>query len=215
MSLTIQPRIRTAEMGAVPLQNHGTGRKKLPFLRLVENTFAALNDARLISDITDGNEGAFAELVKRHNARFFQLAYRQLQNREQAEDVVQEAFLKIWENPHYFCPERGAAFTTWFTRVVINLCLDVQRRKPFQALPENLAVPATQEEVVQQTDTQRALEGAIAALPERQRLAINLCFMNGLSNRDAASVMGLHIKALESLLMRAKKTLQDRLCFLL
>jgi RNA polymerase sigma-70 factor, ECF subfamily len=67
------------------------------------------------------------------------------------------------------------------------------------------------DEAMQRKQQQNALEGAIASLPERQRTAINLCYDEGLSNQDAADVMAINLKALQSLVMRAKTSLKERL----
>lgn len=213
--MSFLPRLIIADDSAVPLSNAGATRKSHPFLRLVENALSAASDARLLSSISDGDHKAFAELVQRHSTRFYHLAYRAVQSREVAEDIVQDAFLKIWENPHAFCPERGTAFTTWFYRVILNGCLDWQRRKPFAILPDDLGIPPEQDGVVQQAFEKEAIAEAIAQLPNRQQMAIQLCFVEGLSNQEAARIMGLHLKALQSLLMRAKKALQDKLRYLL
>jgi len=172
------------------------------------------NDHELLALIRDGNSQAFALLVERHMDRFYRLAYRYLQNKEAAEDVVQDAFLKLWENPALWQPERNSKFTTWFYRVVVNLCLDSRKRKKPAPLDDEAAViderqPADERMI--RLQEQKALEEAIGALPNRQRTALNLCFDKGLTNQEAAEVMGLKLKALQSLIMRAKTTLKERL----
>lgn len=172
------------------------------------------DDHELLRLIQEGNSQAFALLVERHTDRFYRLAYRYLQNREAAEDTVQDAFLKLWENPALWQPERNSRFTTWFYRVVINLCLDARRRKTPLPLEDEAAVPDERqpaEEKMIREEEQEALERAIGTLPERQRTALNLCFDEGLTNQQAAEVMGLKLKALQSLIMRAKTTLKERM----
>jgi RNA polymerase sigma-70 factor (ECF subfamily) len=172
------------------------------------------NDQELLALIQDGNGHAFATLVQRHTERFYRLAYRYLQNKAAAEDVVQDAFLKLWENPMIWQPQRNSKFTTWFYRVVVNLCLDVRKRKETVALDEENPLVDDREpvdEAMVRIEEQRALEREIAALPERQRTALNLCFDEGLSNQEAAEVMGVKLKALQSLIMRAKTTLKERM----
>lgn len=176
------------------------------------------DDHELLALIKDGSGQAFAVLVERHTERFYRLAYRYLQHKEAAEDVVQDAFLKLWENPVLWQPERNSKFTTWFYRVVVNLCLDLRKKKGAVALDEELPL-ADEREPVDETmiraQEQRILEKQIAALPERQRMALNLCFDEGLSNQEAAEIMGLNLKALQSLIMRAKTTLKERMKALL
>jgi RNA polymerase sigma-70 factor, ECF subfamily len=172
------------------------------------------DDHELLALIQDGNGQAFATLVERHTERFYRLAYRYLQSKAAAEDVVQDAFVKLWENPTIWEPERNSRFTTWFYRVVVNLCLDSQKRKKPVALDEEIPLIDDREpvdETMIRIQEQKALEKEIAALPERQRTALNLCFDQGLSNQEAAAVMGVKLKALQSLIMRAKTTLKERM----
>jgi RNA polymerase sigma-70 factor (ECF subfamily) len=172
------------------------------------------DDHELLALIQDGSSQAFALLVERHTERFYRLAYRYVQSKEAAEDMVQDAFLKLWEDPHRWQADKNTKFTTWFYRVVVNLCLDWQKKKQPLELNEDMPIIDEREsadEAMQRKQQQIALEGAISALPERQRTAINLCYDEGLSNQDAADVMAINLKALQSLVMRAKTTLKERL----
>jgi RNA polymerase sigma-70 factor (ECF subfamily) len=173
------------------------------------------DDEELLAIIQDGSQQAFSVLVQRHTERFYRLAYRYLQSKEAAEDVVQDAFVKLWEDPGRWQAERNNKFTTWFYRVVVNLCLDWQKKKkPLELGDQEVSVADDRETpdiAILQAEKQNILEKEIAALPERQRTALNLCFDEGLSNQEAAEVMGLKLKALQSLVMRAKTTLKDRL----
>jgi len=172
------------------------------------------DDNELLALVQGGSHPAFAALVERHTERFYRLAFRYLQNREAAEDVVQDALLKLWEDPGKWQPDKNTKFTTWFYRVVVNLCLDRQKRKRPLELNEEMPLIDDRESADQmmlRREEQRILEQEIAALPERQRTALNLCFDEGISNQDAAEVMGINLKALQSLLMRAKSTLKDRM----
>ncbi|HXV84541.1 MAG TPA: sigma-70 family RNA polymerase sigma factor [Candidatus Binatia bacterium] len=172
------------------------------------------DDQDLLALIQDGSHQAFAELVERHTQRFYRLAYRYMQTKETAEDIVQDAFLRLWENPASFRPDRSSKFTTWFYRIVVNLCLDWQKKK--RAIPLDEAMPLvdeqeTADEAMIRIQGQKLLEKEIAALPERQRTALNLCFDEGLTNQEAAEVMKVNLKALQSLIMRAKTTLKQRM----
>lgn len=176
--------------------------------------WADKEDHELLALIQDGNGQAFAVLVERHTQRFYRLAYRYLQNKEAAEDVVQDAFIKLWENPSLWQSQRSSKFTTWFYRIVVNLCLDLcKRKKPVPLEDESSLIDEREpvDEIMIRLQEQQALEKEIAALPERQRTALNLCFDEGLSNQEAADVMGLNLKALQSLIMRAKTTLKERM----
>ncbi len=97
---------------------------------------------------------------------------------------------------------------------MVNLCLDWQKRKRPLALRDDIPLIDDRESADRaliHRQEQRVLEQEIAALPERQRTALNLCFDEGLSNQDAADAMGVNWKALQSLIMRAKTTLKERM----
>jgi RNA polymerase sigma-70 factor (ECF subfamily) len=176
--------------------------------------WAEKDDQELLGSIQDGNHSAFAELVGRHTERFYRLAYRYVQSKETAEDIVQEAFLKLWEDPGRWQPARNTKFSTWFYRVVVNLCLDMQKKKRPVELDEDMPLLDEREaadEAMIRAEQERILEKEIGALPERQRTALNLCFDAGLSNQEAAEVMGINLKALQSLIMRAKTALKERM----
>jgi RNA polymerase sigma-70 factor (ECF subfamily) len=172
------------------------------------------SDEELLGLIFDGSRDAFGVLVRRHTDRFYRLAYRYVQSRETAEDIVQDAFLKLWEDPGKWQAGKKTKFTTWFYRVVVNLCLDWQKKKRPVTSDINEELPderQTPDEALIGAQEQKELEKQIASLPERQRTALNLCFGAGLSNQEAADVMGLRLKALQSLIMRAKQTLKERM----
>lgn len=165
--------------------------------------------------IQNGDHQAFSILVHRHTDKFFGTAYRLCQHVQEAEDIVQEAFIKLWQAPDKYDSNRGAKFTTWFYRVVSNLALDtLRKRKPAkgsEVLDRLVEQGDSQEQSLQNLEEQELLEQAIEALPERQKLALNLCVYDGLSQKDAAEVMEINVKALESLLSRAKSGLRDTL----
>lgn len=170
-----------------------------------------LDDESLISQIQEGNQVAFATLVNRHSNRFYRIAYRLVSSKDDAEDIVQDAFLKLWNRPNLWDPSKGTKFTTWFYRVVINLCLDHRKKKKLVNLSEGIELADEKpgaDVLLDVHQKQALLERLICELPERQQLAINLCFYEGLSNNEAAQIIGVRVKALQSLIMRAKTTLK-------
>jgi RNA polymerase sigma-70 factor (ECF subfamily) len=173
------------------------------------------SDELLMARIARGDHGAFATLVRRHTDKFYATAYRICGRRDEAEDILQDAFLKLWDRPGLYDESRGAKFTTWFYRVVTNQALDRMRKvKPMQggdALDSLSDHAPRQDDALAASEEQKAVETAIQSLPERQKTALNLCFYEGLSNKEAADIMGVGIKALESLLIRAKTGLRDEL----
>lgn len=169
-------------------------------------------DEELMVLIQGHNHEAFSELVTRHTDRFYALAYRTLFNQSDAEDIVQESFLKLWRKPTLWQPKRGSKFTTWFYRLIVNACYDLNKKKSSQEISlidekdgQNYELVTEDDESSQQiTD----IETALKELPERQRMALNLCFYEELSNSEAASIMGIRLKALQSLIMRGKASLK-------
>lgn len=170
------------------------------------------NDHALIAQIQQGSHPAFAELVTRHTKQFYQLAYRLLNHQATAEDVVQEAFLKLWQHPNRFDLEKKNQFTTWFYQVVINLCKDKMKKKTEILDNESIALTkTTQEKQFLAEEQHQLLEQAIHALPARQKVALTLCIYQGMSNQEAADIMNINLKALQSLLVRAKQKLKQQL----
>ncbi len=173
------------------------------------------SDESLMVRVQSGDHQAFSILVQRHTQRFYACAFRLCGQVEMSEDIVQEAFLKLWARPEIWKSNKGAKFTTWFYRVVTNLTLDTLRRKKPQSGSETLDYLADDsagaDEALIVSEEQLVLEEALQTLPERQMLALNLCFYEGLSNKEAAEIMEVGVKGLESLLMRAKSGLRDEL----
>jgi RNA polymerase sigma-70 factor (ECF subfamily) len=179
----------------------------------MDNTFAQQDDELLIRQIQEGRHEAFAEVVNRHSKRFYAIAYRIVFDKNDAEDIVQEAFLRLWEKRLSWDQRKEAKFTTWFYTVVVNLSLDHNRKKKPEPLSEDMQIEdrqKRQEEMLQDKQQKELLDDSLKALPERQQLALNLCFYEGLSNQEAAEIMGVNLKALQSLLMRAKMTLKEK-----
>lgn len=176
-------------------------------------TTIGADDDSLLAAIAAGDATAFSELMKRHGERAFSLAFRITGRRGDAEDVVQDAFVQVWTRARDWQSGR-AKFSTWLYRVVVNRCLDL-KRKPVSANIEAVEEPmdpgANALEMIEKSQQQRALEQAIAALPERQRAAIALTYTTGLKNAAAAAAMDMSVKAFEALLVRAKRSLRAQL----
>ena len=177
-------------------------------------TFEELSDESLMERIQQRDHRAFSHLVERRNGMFYAAAYRMVMNKEEAEDIVQEAFLRLWSKPKSWKTGKGAKFTTWFYRIVMNISIDYMRKSAKQVsepVEEVVSEAMTQEQNVIEEQEQKALDGALKNLPEKQLMALNLCFYEGLSNKEAANIMDVNVKALESLLMRAKASIKNNL----
>jgi RNA polymerase sigma-70 factor, ECF subfamily len=157
---------------------------------------------------------AFAVLVRRHADRFRQIAFRHIGIREEAEDIVQQAFLKLWDRPALWNTGHKAHFTTWFYRVVVNACMDYHRRQRTVPIAEGQEFEdhaLRQDETAELQERQAFVEQAFRSLPRDMQLSLNLSFYDPIPNKDAAAIMGMSLKAFQSLLMRAKRTLQQKL----
>jgi len=173
------------------------------------------DDDRLVARIADGDRRAFAEVMERHVDRVLGLARRVLQSEADAEEVTQEVFLTVWQKAETWRPGR-ARFSTWLYRVTLNRCLNRKARVQQRYLP--LAPeydppdpgPRADERLLAQ-EQQQQVEAAIADLPEKQRMAISLTYVTGVGNAEAAAAMEISVKAVEALLVRARRSLRQRL----
>jgi len=182
-----------------------------------------LDDA-LMARAGRGDKSAFAVLVRRHLARATAIAQRILGNRSDAEEVVQEAFLRCWQKAPDWQPAESpgsaakagerAQFATWLYRVLNNLCLDRRRRPQPVELEAAGEIADTRDDGFAQTERgeigKRVAE-AMAKLPDRQRAALALCYYEDLGNIEAAAALDISIGALESLLVRGRRALRDSL----
>jgi RNA polymerase sigma-70 factor, ECF subfamily len=181
-------------------------------LRLDRDRMAEASDEDLMVAIAKGDEPAFRILMRRYLPRALGLARRIMGNDADAEEVVQEALLRLWINAPRWRP--AAAFRTWFYRVVVNLCLNRKRRAPFAALedvdePIDPGSDASME--LEAREAEAMLAAAIADLPERQRAAIVLTYHEGLPNAETAAVLGTSVSGVETLLVRARRSLRNAL----
>ena len=172
-----------------------------------------LEDAALLAGAADGNEAAFRSLVDRQLPGVLALARRMLRNEAEAEDVAQEALLKLWRSRDAL--EVGPyGLKPWLRRVVSNLCIDKMRSSQRLTVTDDVpeqAEPAEQLAQLEAQDASRRVEGAIKVLPDRQRTALTLFHYEGLSQIEVGRIMGVSDEAVESLLARARRTLKAAL----
>jgi len=186
-----------------------------PF-NITHNVDEANDDAKLMQRIAAGDQRAFRDLMQRHLSRTVRLAARILGSTGAAEDVAQEAFVRVWKHAGSWedPKQAGAKFTTWLYRIVLNLCIDEKRKRSFtdiDAIPECADETPDAEQDMQRREKSQRVKAALAELPERQRAAFVLCFYEDYSNKDAADMLGISVKAIESLLVRARRSLRDLL----
>lgn len=170
-----------------------------------------LSDHDLMARVAGGDQQAFRALARRHAGPAHRLARRIVGSDAQAEDIVQDALLRVWTNAVRWRPQ--AAFRTWLYRVVVNLCLNAKRRPadlPLSAAGDP-ADPEDAGAALERRERDHAVAAAVDALPARQRAAIVLTYQEGLSNAEAAAVLDASVSGLEALLVRARRTLRAAL----
>jgi RNA polymerase sigma-70 factor (ECF subfamily) len=173
-------------------------------------------DVELLARIGNNEPAAINEMVTRKLPRLLALASRILGDADEARDVAQESFLRIWRQAASW-RSGEARFDTWLHRVVLNLCHDHLRRRKERPLNDEEAMsevvdtaPAPDEQLEAAARSEH-MAAALASLPERQREAIVLQYYQELSNIDAAALMNISVEALESLLSRARRNLRSYL----
>ncbi len=167
------------------------------------------SDDALLALYATGDREAARLLGLRFTPIALRVAQRMLKDPAEAEDVAQEAMLRLWRMAPGWQP--GAAkVSTWLYRVVANLCTDRLRKRrtvPLDGVPEpEDGVPGVAERMIE-ADRAAALQEALAALPVRQRQAVILRHLEGVSNPEIAEVMEIGVEAVESLVARGKRGL--------
>ncbi|MGI9384383.1 MAG: RNA polymerase sigma factor [Methyloligellaceae bacterium] len=169
-------------------------------------------DDALMARVAAGDARAFSELVDAQLDRVLAAARRVLGSDTEAEDVAQEAFLRLWRNADRWQPGR-AKVSTWLYRVAVNLSIDRLRgrKETTTSEPPDSAVPPRQQRSVEEEDLKARMDHALQDLPERQRLALVLFHYEGLSMAEVADLLEASVEAVESLLARARRTLKTKL----
>ena len=174
-------------------------------------------DEELIVQVARGDIRAFEILVRRYQKPALRAAQRFVFDRQEAEDLAQEAFLTIFRKAGKY--ESKASFKTWFFTILLNLCRNATKKKK----PVYLDFDSPESELLGNQDPagqfdrqqlQQVLAKAIFKLPENQRAAFILCHYENFSYAEAARSLGVSVKAVESLLVRAKRQLREELDWL-
>ncbi|RTL69969.1 MAG: sigma-70 family RNA polymerase sigma factor [Hyphomicrobiales bacterium] len=171
------------------------------------------DEAALLARIAEGEADAFRLIVDRHLPALLGIARRMLRDEAEAEDLAQEALLRLWRNAGNL--EIGAGgVRPWLRRVVSNLCIDrvraAKNTSVVDTLPE-VPAPATQVRHLAEQDLAQRVDAVLKSLPERQRLALTLFHYEGMSQIEVGEVLGVSDEAVESLLARARRTLKAAL----
>lgn len=176
-------------------------------------TAVGADERALVAGIAAGRTDNFRALVDRHLLGVTALARRMLRDDAEAEDVAQEAFLRLWRSGSSL--EIGVSgVKPWLRRVVSNLCIDRIRTGARQVVTDEVpeqAEDATQLYRLESKDLGERVDRALKSLPERQRLALTLFHYEGMSQAEVAAEMEITDEAVESLLARARRTLKAEL----
>lgn len=179
----------------------------------------SVDDRALVGRAQRGDQEAFAELVTRHQRYVYNLAYRLLQDADEAEDLAQESFLRAWRGLGSFRGE--AQFTTWLYRIVTNLCYNRLTGLRHQLLHvgvddvnlSTLALPSSEDPsaIVEAAEQRAFLHRQIAALPAKYRLVITLFYLQEFSYQEIAQVLDLPLGTVKTHLFRARERLKRQI----
>ena len=183
------------------------------------------NDGAAVARVLAGDQASFRVLVERHSHGLFRLAYRMTGNEQDAEDVVQETFLRSYRALHTF--EARANFRTWLHRVAVNCALDYLRRvkrreedsyapdpaqeeeeAPLNSIPSNTPTP---ERLLLSVEVKNKLEGAMAELSDRERAAFVMRHFDGSSIEEIGKALGLRDTSAKNTVFRAVRKLREAL----
>ena len=170
--------------------------------------------AALMTEIARGDRRALGQLITMHGRRLTMLATRYLRREDDAEEVVQDVFVRAWRHAGRYDPAK-AKVSTWLYRIAVNLCIDRQRKQAFLwfvGLDDDAPqVPDPQPTVADRMVSAQQLAQVRAAmddLPNRQRMALLLSAVAEMDNTETAEAMGISVGAVEQLLVRARRTLR-------
>ncbi|WP_457551505.1 RNA polymerase sigma factor [Desulfobacula sp.] len=186
-----------------------------------------VTNANLMARIKKGDRDAFATLVQSHQTSVLNFIWHFMGDRSEAEDLAQEAFLRVWKSAPTYKPQ--AKFSTWLYRIITNLCINRHRALKIRNLftislspkdkpdmtdvleSEPGANPVTPESRLLEAEQYQKLFNALDTLPPAQKLAIVLKINQGLSYSEISQILGRSVSAVDALLIRAKKNLQKKL----
>ncbi|HEV2045754.1 MAG TPA: sigma-70 family RNA polymerase sigma factor [Chthoniobacterales bacterium] len=178
-------------------------------------------DVRLMDLIGHGDTAALEELIQRHQTLVAGTVARMLGSTSEVEDIAQQVFIRVWKSAGRYVPR--AKFTTWLLKITRNLVFNELRRTkrhanvPLQTDPQSEEMPLRDQTAqtpaasLLEHELQEAIEQAITALPESQRLALVLRRYEELSYEDIAEILELSVPAVKSVLFRARTELRERL----
>ncbi|RFU61021.1 RNA polymerase sigma factor SigW [Peribacillus glennii] len=176
-----------------------------------------------IKQVLKGDQNAFAEIVELYKDKVFQICYRMLGNRHEAEDLAQEAFVRAYVNIHSF--NITMKFSTWLYRIATNLCIDrLRKKKPdfyldaevagtegldmYSQIPADTALP---EDEVESMELQETIQAQIEKLPEKYRAPIVLKYIEELSLKEISEILDLPVGTVKTRIHRGREALRNQL----
>jgi len=180
-----------------------------------------MNDTELMLRVKEGDEEAFRQIVKRYQKPILDLVFRYVGNQEDAEEVAQDVFIRLYRAAHTYEPK--AKLSTYLYRIAVNLSLNRIRDRKWKrfvsleflrrggekdAMSSGIRAP---DSLLEQKEKQQAVREAVDSLPPNQKTAVILKRFQELSYGEIAEVMDCSVSAVESRLHRAKQALQKKL----
>ena len=168
-----------------------------------------LSELELVTRVAGGDAGAYRVLSDAHLGPIYNYARRILNHENEAEDVAQETFLRLWTEAQRWKPT--ARLSTYLHRIAHNLCMDrLRRARPHSSdAVEALADSSGPLRLVERKQLAESVERALMTLPARQRAAVTMVHYQGLSNPEVADVLDIGVEAVESLLARGRRALRE------
>jgi RNA polymerase sigma-70 factor (ECF subfamily) len=168
----------------------------------------------LIIKLQSGDEGAFDEIVSTYQSMVVNLAFRFTGNEEDAEDLAQDVFVKVWNKASSF--KGDASLKTWIYRITVNESLNFVRKRKIASFVDAIEAALSfqsdnTDTKLHQSEEQNIVRKAIGSLPKNQRIAITLRTFKNLQYEEVAVIMELSVSSVESLIFRAKRNLKKKL----
>lgn len=178
---------------------------------------------RRINQVLKGDQNAYAEIIEIYKDKVFQLAYRMLGNRHEAEDISQEAFIRAYVNIHSY--NINLKFSTWLYRIATNLCIDrIRKKKPdyyldaeiagtegltmYSQIPDQSPLP---DEDIESLELQDTIQREISKLPDKYRSVIVLKYIEELSLNEISDILDLPLGTVKTRIHRGREALRKQL----
>ena len=174
----------------------------------------ALSDDQLVKKIIQGETHFFEELVMRYRKQVFSICYRMVRQREEAEDLAQEVFVKAFRYLKQYNPEHK--FSSWILKIATNTSIDALRKKKLDTMPleeeiETHREDMSAEKAFLQEEARQEIESAIGRLPQEHRIVVLLYHQQGKSYQEIADILDIPLSMVKNRLFRARKTLKAEL----